>query len=167
MDDGLEGPERATRATHRNALAVIDHVNRPPPKAGLYRPPRRAEVVSAAQRPTVLSSLQSLAGRVRISKPCTQFAVPDGCPMQMGETARLDPVGMDVNEATSPAVPFESFFEREREPLYRALWLGRAAGRMPVRRPSRCRGGGLSASRPRLDPGHARTRDCVGLRRYF
>ena len=30
---------------------------------------------------------------------------------------------MDVNEATSPPVPFEGFFEQERDGLYRALWL--------------------------------------------
>jgi RNA polymerase sigma-70 factor, ECF subfamily len=41
----------------------------------------------------------------------------------MGETARLSPVGMDVNEAAFPPVSFEAFFEQEREALYRALWL--------------------------------------------
>jgi RNA polymerase sigma factor (sigma-70 family) len=41
----------------------------------------------------------------------------------MGETARLGPVGMEVNEAASPPVSFEAFFEQERESLYRALWL--------------------------------------------
>jgi RNA polymerase sigma-70 factor (ECF subfamily) len=41
----------------------------------------------------------------------------------MGETARLGPVKMDANDATSLALSFENFFEREREPLYQALWL--------------------------------------------
>jgi RNA polymerase sigma-70 factor, ECF subfamily len=47
----------------------------------------------------------------------------DGCSLRMGETARLSPVGMDVNEAAFPPVSFEAFFEQEREALYRALWL--------------------------------------------
>jgi hypothetical protein len=34
----------------------------------------------------------------------------------MGETARLSPVGMDVNEAAFPPVSFEAFFEQERGP---------------------------------------------------
>ena len=41
----------------------------------------------------------------------------------MSETARLGPEGMEVHEAASPPVPFEGFFERERDQLYRALWL--------------------------------------------
>jgi RNA polymerase sigma-70 factor (ECF subfamily) len=41
----------------------------------------------------------------------------------MGETARPGVVGMDIHEAAFPPVPFEGFFEQERDRLYRALWL--------------------------------------------
>jgi RNA polymerase sigma-70 factor (ECF subfamily) len=41
----------------------------------------------------------------------------------MSETARLGSAATDVHEATSPPVPFEGFFEQERDRLYRALWL--------------------------------------------
>jgi RNA polymerase sigma-70 factor, ECF subfamily len=41
----------------------------------------------------------------------------------MGETARLGADGMAVHEAVYPPVSFDGFFERERDPLYRALWL--------------------------------------------
>lgn len=41
----------------------------------------------------------------------------------MGETARLGADGMAVHEAVHPPVSFDGFFERERDPLYRALWL--------------------------------------------
>jgi RNA polymerase sigma-70 factor (ECF subfamily) len=41
----------------------------------------------------------------------------------MGETARLGVEGMGVSETTFPPVPFEGFFEQERDHLYRALWL--------------------------------------------
>lgn len=47
----------------------------------------------------------------------------DGCSLQMGETARLEAVGTDVRETAFPPVPFDGFFERERDGLYRALWL--------------------------------------------
>jgi RNA polymerase sigma-70 factor (ECF subfamily) len=43
--------------------------------------------------------------------------------LQMDETARLGVAGTDVHEAASPPVSFDSFFERERDRLYRALWL--------------------------------------------
>jgi RNA polymerase sigma-70 factor (ECF subfamily) len=41
----------------------------------------------------------------------------------MGQTARLGVVGKDVHEAAYSPVSFDSFFERERDRLYRALWL--------------------------------------------
>ena len=41
----------------------------------------------------------------------------------MGETARLRPVEMDINEAAFPPASFEAFFQQERDSLYRALWL--------------------------------------------
>jgi RNA polymerase sigma-70 factor (ECF subfamily) len=41
----------------------------------------------------------------------------------MGETGRLGVAGMDLHEAANPPVSFDSFFERERDRLYRALWL--------------------------------------------
>ena len=44
-------------------------------------------------------------------------------PLQMSETTRLGVVGMDVDEVASPPASFESFFEQERDRLYRALWL--------------------------------------------
>jgi RNA polymerase sigma-70 factor (ECF subfamily) len=40
----------------------------------------------------------------------------------MTETARIGSAGMDAHE-TAPSVSFEGFFERERDRLYRALWL--------------------------------------------
>jgi RNA polymerase sigma-70 factor (ECF subfamily) len=43
--------------------------------------------------------------------------------LQMGETGRLGVAGMDLHEAANPPVSFDSFFERERDRLYRALWL--------------------------------------------
>ena len=42
---------------------------------------------------------------------------------EMGEMAGLGSAGMGVREAASLPVPFEGFFERERDQLYRALWL--------------------------------------------
>jgi RNA polymerase sigma factor (sigma-70 family) len=41
----------------------------------------------------------------------------------MSEQARLDVPRLGVHEAQFPPEPFESFFERERDDLYRALWL--------------------------------------------
>ena len=43
--------------------------------------------------------------------------------MQMGEMAGPGVVGMGAHEAVFPAASFESFFEQERDGLYRALWL--------------------------------------------
>ncbi len=41
----------------------------------------------------------------------------------MNETVRLRAVGSDVEDASSAAESFEGFFERERDGLYRTLWL--------------------------------------------
>lgn len=41
----------------------------------------------------------------------------------MDETARLGVAGTNVHEAAYLPVSFDSFFERERDRLYRALWL--------------------------------------------
>ena len=41
---------------------------------------------------------------------------------RMSETARLDSEAIDVHE-TASSLPFEAFFEQERDQLYRALWL--------------------------------------------
>jgi len=50
----------------------------------------------------------------------------------MGEMARLGSAGMDVHETASAHVPFEGFFERERDQLYRAI----ACAREPSLQPS-------------------------------
>lgn len=41
----------------------------------------------------------------------------------MSETARFGTEAIGAPEAASSPVPFEGFFERERDQLYRALWL--------------------------------------------
>jgi RNA polymerase sigma-70 factor (ECF subfamily) len=41
----------------------------------------------------------------------------------MDETKRLGVAEMEVHEAAYPPVSFDSFFEQERDLLYRALWL--------------------------------------------
>jgi RNA polymerase sigma-70 factor (ECF subfamily) len=41
----------------------------------------------------------------------------------MDETTRLGVAGTEVHEAAYPPVSFDSFFEQERDRLYRALWL--------------------------------------------
>lgn len=55
--------------------------------------------------------------------PCRRFAVLGGCSSHMSETARFGVAGVGTNEVASSPVPFEGFFEREREALYRSLWL--------------------------------------------
>ena len=41
----------------------------------------------------------------------------------MSETARLGSEAIDAREAVSSPMPFDGFFEQERDRLYRALWL--------------------------------------------
>lgn len=54
---------------------------------------------------------------------CRQSEALDGCPLRMNEMARLGSEAIDAHETASSPVPFEGFFEQERDQLYRALWL--------------------------------------------